>query len=132
LTLLRERSRWESPGAHLKLHEQTSKRILNNDVPFSQPEVESLMREIHHWILDDRTIMREFRFKDFRQAMDFTNRVAEIANQEDHHPDLFISYNKVRVTLSTHKINGLTLNDFIVAAKIDRVADEERFAGAAE
>jgi 4a-hydroxytetrahydrobiopterin dehydratase len=116
----------------LKLHEQTSKRILKNDVPFSRPEAESLMREIHHWTLEDRTIMREFRFNDFRQAMDFTNRIAAIANQEDHHPDLFISYNKVRVTLSTHKINGLTLNDFIVAAKIDRVADEERFAGAAE
>jgi 4a-hydroxytetrahydrobiopterin dehydratase len=116
----------------MKLHEQKSKPVLKTDVPFSRPEVESVMREIPRWTLEDRTIIREFRFKDFRQAMDFTNRLAGIANEEDHHPDLFISFNKVRVALSTHKINGLTLNDFIVASKIDRVADEDRFAGAAE
>ena len=53
--------------------------------------------------------------------MAFANKVAGIAQQEDHHPDILISYNKVRLILSTHKISGLSRNDFIVAAKIDRL-----------
>jgi 4a-hydroxytetrahydrobiopterin dehydratase len=68
---------------------------------------------------------------DFRQAMDFVNSVAAIANEQDHHPDVFISYNKVQFTLSTHKIGGLSLNDFIVAAKIDLAADQQRIGQAA-
>ena len=52
--------------------------------------------------------------------------MAAIANEQDHHPDIFISYNKVRLTLSTHKIGGLSLNDFIVAAKIDLLAPQRQ------
>ncbi len=79
----------------------------------------------------DTEIKREFRFKDFRQAMEFVNSVAAIANEQDHHPDIFISYNKVQLTLSTHKIGGLSLNDFIVAAKIDLAADRHGIGQAA-
>jgi 4a-hydroxytetrahydrobiopterin dehydratase len=81
--------------------------------------------------MGERTIGREFRFRDFRQAMDFVNSIAAIANEQDHHPDIFISYNKVQLTLSTHKIGGLSLNDFIMAAKIDRAADRQRIGQAA-
>jgi 4a-hydroxytetrahydrobiopterin dehydratase len=56
--------------------------------------------------------------------MDFVNNVASIANDQDHHPDIFISYNTVRLTLSTHKIGGISINDFIVAAKIDLLASQ--------
>jgi len=112
----------------MKLYEQKAKRISRDDVPISHEEAKSLMSELSHWTREEGSIMREFRLKDFHQAMDFVNLIAGIANEQDHHPDLFISYNIVRVTLSTHKINGLTLNDFIVASKIDRVADEDRFA----
>ncbi len=60
-------------------------------------------------------------FKDFGETMQFVNRVAQVAQEEDHHPDIEISYNKVHLTLSTHSIGGLSRNDFIVAAKIERL-----------
>ena len=58
-------------------------------------------------------------FKDFKEAMKFVNKVAEAAEQEGHHPDIHIYYNKVRLELTTHKIKGLSENDFILAAKIN-------------
>ncbi len=102
----------------MKLSEQTCRPIKAGDFPLSQTEAEELHREIPQWTLGEKTIGREFRFKDFRQAMDFVNKVAALANEQDHHPDISIYYNKVQLTLSTHKIGGLSKNDFIVAAKI--------------
>lgn len=77
-----------------------------------------MLGEIPGWILKENSIEQEFLFKDFRESMDFVNKVAEEANQEDHHPDIHIFYNKVRIELTTHKIKGLSKNDFILAAKI--------------
>jgi len=65
-----------------------------------------------------------FKFKGFREAMGFVNKVADIAEEEGHHPDIWISWNRVKLTLTTHKIGGLSRNDFIVAAKVDRVAGD--------
>ncbi len=115
----------------MKLTEQTAKPIEKGTVPLSQKEVLGLVRDVPLWSLGIRAIAREFRFKDFREAMEFVNRVAALANEQDHHPDIFISYGKVQLTLSTHKIGGLTLNDFIVAAKIDLLADQHRVGKAA-
>jgi 4a-hydroxytetrahydrobiopterin dehydratase len=70
-------------------------------------------------LVDGQRIEREFKFKDFRQALDFTVAVGEIAEKENHHPDISLGWGKVVVTLSTHKVHGLTENDFILAAKID-------------
>lgn len=66
-------------------------------------------------------ISRDFRFSSFDAARDWINRVAEIAGEQDHHPDIHWSYNRVRVELYTHKIGGLSENDFILAARIDRI-----------
>lgn len=93
-------------------------------VSLSAVEAEKLAQEVPEWSLGDQAIEREFQFKDFCQAMDFVNKVADVAEEQDHHPDIFISYNKVRLTLSTHKVGGLSQNDFILAAKIDRAVDE--------
>ncbi len=73
------------------------------------------------WTLKESSIEREFKFDDFEEAMDFVNDVAAIAQGEDHHPDIHILYSTVRLELTTHKIGGLSRNDFIVAAKIDRL-----------
>ncbi len=107
----------------MKLSEQTCKPVKAGDVPLSRKEAEELLREVPKWTLGEKTTGREFRFKDFRQAMDFVNNVAALANEQDHHPDIYIYYNKVQLTLSTHKIGGLSKNDFIVAAKIDLLTD---------
>jgi 4a-hydroxytetrahydrobiopterin dehydratase len=112
--------------AAMKLILQKTKPITKSTSPLSRQDVVLLLREIPGWSLGEHTIGREFLFKDFRTAMDFVNSVALIANKQDHHPDIFISYNKVQLTLSTHKIGGLTLNDFIVAAKIDALTNQPR------
>ncbi len=64
-------------------------------------------------------IRKEFRFKNFKEALDFVNKVGDIAEQENHHPDIFLAWGKVVVELSTHAIGGLSENDFILAAKIE-------------
>lgn len=66
-------------------------------------------------------IVKEFKFEDFVKAMEFVNKIAIIAEEEGHHPDIAIYYNKVEITLWTHFINGLSENDFIIAAKIDNI-----------
>lgn len=74
------------------------------------------------WEVDeDKKIEKKFQFKDFRESMQFVNKVAEIAESEGHHPDIKISYNKVKISLSTHAIGGLSVNDFILASKIDEI-----------
>jgi 4a-hydroxytetrahydrobiopterin dehydratase len=70
-------------------------------------------------VVEDHHLAREFKFDDFRQALEFVNEVGELAEEEGHHPDIYLSYGKVKIELWTHKINGLHENDFILAAKID-------------
>ncbi len=70
------------------------------------------MEENHH-------LEKEFSFKNFQEALDFTNAIGLIAENENHHPDIFLTWGKVFVTLLTHKIDGLSINDFILAAKFD-------------
>lgn len=70
-------------------------------------------------VLDGTKIKHEFTFKDFNEAMDFVTKVAKLAEEEEHHPDIYIFYNKVRIELWTHAINGLSENDFILATKIE-------------
>jgi 4a-hydroxytetrahydrobiopterin dehydratase len=72
-------------------------------------------------VLNEHHIEREFKFKDFREALDFTNKVGELAEEQGHHPDIYLAWGKVKVTIWTHKIDGLTESDFILAAKIDRL-----------
>lgn len=85
-------------------------------------ECTPLLAQIHDdWAVDESTrfIRREFSFKGFNKTMGFMNAVAWIANQEMHHPDFEVGYNYCHITLTTHAIDGLSENDFILAAKID-------------
>jgi len=95
--------------------------IDKNTKPMLRSEVQSRLIELPGWELGQSAITREYRFKNFVEAMSFVNKIADIANAEDHHPDIFISYSRVRVELSTHKIGGLSINDFIMAAKINLI-----------
>lgn len=88
--------------------------------PMTPERARTLLRAIPQWSLKDYAIERSFVFKDFKAAIAFVNRVADLAEEQQHHPDIYISYNKVRLELYTHKIGGLSQNDFILAAKIDR------------
>jgi 4a-hydroxytetrahydrobiopterin dehydratase len=70
-------------------------------------------------VVDEHHLEKEYKFKDFREALDFTNKVGEIAEQQFHHPDIYLAWGKVKLTIWTHKIDGLTESDFILAAKAD-------------
>ena len=91
--------------------------------PLQGERLAELKRQLGgNWqIIDDHHLEKEYRFKNFREALAFTNQLGELAEQEGHHPDLFLSYGKVRVQLWTHKINGLSESDFILAAKYDQI-----------
>jgi 4a-hydroxytetrahydrobiopterin dehydratase len=95
--------------------------------PLTPDAVAVLKAELNPaWAVTGNTrLAREFTFSDFTDAMRFVNEVAGIAEAEGHHPDLYIFYNKVHVTLYTHAANGLTENDFIVAAKLDSLDKNE-------
>lgn len=83
-------------------------------------EIQERLRSLSGWKLDDGDeIERTFEFPDFQQAMAFVNRVAEAAEAADHHPDISIKYNRVKLGLSTHSEGGLTAKDFDLAAQID-------------
>lgn len=81
------------------------------------------MKRIPEWETDEKKLERTFEFDDFASAIDFVNAVAEIAEEEDHHPDIDIRWNKVHLTLATHSAGGLTELDFQLAIKIDTLAE---------
>jgi 4a-hydroxytetrahydrobiopterin dehydratase len=70
-------------------------------------------------VIEEHHLEKEYAFKNFKEALDFTNRVGEIAEQEGHHPDIFLTWGKVKLQIWTHKVGGLSENDFILAAKAD-------------
>jgi 4a-hydroxytetrahydrobiopterin dehydratase len=94
-----------------------------NVQPYTPEQIALYKPQIPDWrVLDNKKLDRDFSFKDFSDALVFINKVGAIAQQEGHHPDLFLhNWNKVTITLWTHAINGLFLNDFILAAKIDKL-----------
>ena len=93
--------------------------------PLKGQELAKLHKSVPKWSVEnEHHIHREFRFPDFKQALDFVNRVGAVAEDQGHHPDILLSWGKAEVTLWTHKIDGLTESDFIMAAKIDRLNGE--------
>ena len=86
-------------------------------------QARDLMEHIPGWELaeDGKSISRSYAFKDFKEALAFTNRLGELAEDEGHHPDIILSWGKVNVSLSTHSVKGLSENDFILAAKANEL-----------
>jgi 4a-hydroxytetrahydrobiopterin dehydratase len=91
--------------------------------PLESEELQTLHGQLGRgWkIVDEHHLVKDYRFSNFREALDFTNRVGEMAEEEGHHPDIELSWGKVRLLVWTHKIDGLTESDFIWAAKADRL-----------
>jgi 4a-hydroxytetrahydrobiopterin dehydratase len=90
--------------------------------PLSPERIEDLLAVVEGWEARDGKLVKGFRFPDFRGAMAFLNRVAEVAEAEGHHPDFCVHYNRVDFTVWTHAIDGISENDFVLAAKIDELA----------
>jgi 4a-hydroxytetrahydrobiopterin dehydratase len=93
--------------------------------PLTNAQAEKLLEEIPFWerSKDNKFLMRSFSFKGFYQVMGFINALAYVVQKEGHHPDVEFGYNYCRVKFTTHAINGLSENDFICAAKINRLVD---------
>jgi 4a-hydroxytetrahydrobiopterin dehydratase len=90
--------------------------------PLKEKELESLHQQVPQWnVVNEHHIARNFTFHDFKQALDFVNRVGAVAEAQGHHPDILLAWGKAEITLWTHKIDGLTESDFIMAAKIDEL-----------
>ena len=89
--------------------------------PLTRAQFEKYLPQVPTWtVVEDKRIEKESKFKDFKEALAFVNKVGVIAESENHHPDINLhNWNKVKITLSTHAIKGLSDNDFIMAAKIE-------------
>ena len=84
-------------------------------------EIQRRMQNLNNWALEEQSIVKDYSFPSFKEALDFVNKVGIIAEKQNHHPDILISYNKVRLILTTHSEKGLTEKDFKVAEEIDKV-----------
>ena len=91
--------------------------------PLKGEELASLQEQVIGWnLIEEHHITKTCKFRDFREALKFVNHVGELAEEQGHHPDIFLAWGRVDVTIWTHKINGLTESDFILAAKVDQLA----------
>jgi 4a-hydroxytetrahydrobiopterin dehydratase len=90
--------------------------------PLAGKELEALSKQVPEWkVMNGHHLTRAFKFADFRQALAFVNKVGNLAEEQGHHPDIFLTWGKAEITTWTHAIDGLSESDFILAAKIDQL-----------
>ena len=90
--------------------------------PMKGDEITEMSSQLPDWqVVNEHHLRRNYRFKDFRETLDFVNRVGELAEEQGHHPDICFGWGKADITIWTHKIDGLTESDFVLAAKIDKL-----------
>ena len=106
------------------LTKQSCQPINKGSPPLEQQKINEYLPQVALWQnINNEAIERDFKFKDYYQTMAFVNQVADVAHQCDHHPDMLVGYNHCKITYTTHAVNGLSINDFISAAKIDCLLD---------
>ncbi len=92
--------------------------------PLPDEREDELLKQVDGWLLlrdGTHRLRKQFKFKDFKEAIGFVNKVANVAEAEGHHPDIYVFYNRVQIDLFTHAVGGLSENDFIMASKINGV-----------
>jgi 4a-hydroxytetrahydrobiopterin dehydratase len=104
-----------------ELHKEHPQEYPKGTPPISEDEARELAGQIADWRLEEGKLKRTLEFKNFNEAFGFLARVALLAETESHHPDIFNSWNRVDLSFWTHTAEGLTRNDFIMAAKVDRL-----------
>lgn len=105
-----------------KLADKKCRPCEGGEEPLKGAQLEELRGQLGgKWeVVGEHHLEKTYEFENFRQALDFTNRVGEVAEEEGHHPDVYLAWGKVRLKIWTHKIDGLTESDFVLAAKVDR------------
>ena len=108
---------------NIDLKNQKCQACSGNTPKFNEKQISDHLSELDNWSVNDeqKMIYKKFNFKTFKQALNFTNKVGEIADLEGHHPDISLGWGYSLVMLHTHAIQGLSINDFIIAAKIDEI-----------
>ena|SRR5205085_7547836 len=90
--------------------------------PLEGPEISRLLEQVNRWeVVNNHHLRKNYRFENFRDTQQFVNRVGDVAEEQGHHPDICFGWGKAEITIWTHKIDGLTESDFILAAKIDEL-----------
>ena len=107
----------------MELKNQKCQACSGNTPKFDEKQISDNLSKLNSWSVNDeqKMIYKKFNFKTFKQALNFTNKVGEIADLEGHHPDISLGWGYSLVMLHTHAIQGLSINDFIMAAKIDEI-----------
>jgi len=95
------------------------KNITKEDPLLSKVEIDNYMASLKDWKIEDNNLKKNFSFKNYYQTLAFVNAIGWIIHQQNHHPDVTITYNLCKVAFTTHSINALSINDFICAAKIE-------------
>jgi 4a-hydroxytetrahydrobiopterin dehydratase len=113
----------ELPHTHSPIISQLHNPAVHMPRLYETKEIKAAIKDLPEWEVEGKSIERTFEFDDFAQAIDFVNGVAELAEDNEHHPDMDIRFSKVRVILSTHSKGGLTDLDFDLAEKIDTLVD---------
>ena len=108
---------------NIDLKNQKCQACSGNTPKFDEKQISDNLSKLNSWSVNDeqKMIYKKFNFKTFKQALNFTNKVGEIADLEGHHPDISLGWGYSLVMLHTHAIQGLSINDFIIAAKIDEI-----------
>lgn len=112
--------------ASKKLVDRHCVPFTGDEAPLGEDEIQGLAEELGKgWgVVDQHHLEKEYSLSDFREALEFVNEVGEIAEEEDHHPDMELGWGRVQIQLRTHKIDGLSVNDFILAAKADEAFED--------
>ena len=111
-------------STHPLLHQHC--QALEGQPPMNPEQIGARLADAPGWTLVEGSIQSRFEFADYHQTMAFVNALAWVAHQEDHHPDLLVSYNRCTVRLNTHSVGGISINDFICAAKMDALLKSPR------
>ena len=108
----------------MELKNQKCQACSGNTPKFDEKQITDNLSKLNSWSVNDeqKMIYKKFNFKTFKQALNFTNKVGEIADLEGHHPDISLGWGYSLIMLHTHAIQGLSINDFIIAAKIDEIS----------
>jgi 4a-hydroxytetrahydrobiopterin dehydratase len=106
----------------MPLADKTCVPCRGNVPPLKGDALNALKAELPDWdVVEEHHLRKAFKFPDFQKALEFVNRAGAIAEEQGHHPDILLGWGKAEITIFTHKINGLTESDFVLAAKINRV-----------
>ena len=106
----------------MELSEKTCVPCRGGVPPLTLEEITQLAAAVNNWtVIENHHVEKQFEFLDFKKALEFVNQVGALAEEQGHHPDFYLAWGKVGISIWTHKIDGLTESDFIFAAKVDRL-----------